>query len=210
MNYNPEKENLRRISDEDWIREMKERTARKEFEPWTDLIAEDEYLLALEKYFGSLENLKGRKYIDIGAGFGSKLHSLLEQLGVEITNIDISLESMKLLQEKGKRGVVADVFKLPIKDNSFDGVVAVDLINTSVAMDSEDLEEIFEEVHRVIKEGGHFIQSHFGYFKKPVSKEDQLSAVESAGFQNIKLIENQLTAELAHLEPLAFIAERWE
>ena len=208
MNNDPEKEIFRELSAKDWTREMKERAARKELEPWADLISEDDYLRSLEDYFGGLENLRGKKYLDVGAGFGSKLHSLLERLGVEITNVDISAEAIKSLNEKGNKGLVADAFKLAVKENYFDGAIAVDLINTSAAMDREDAEEIFGEIHRVVKKGGCFIQSHFGYYEDPIPKEEQLSAVESAGFQNVQLIENQLTTELAHLEPLAFIAER--
>jgi len=210
METNQEKEYLRKLSADDWIREMKERAERGEFEPWVDLITVEDYRRTLEKYFGNLDVLAGKKYLDIGAGFGSKLHELLKQLGVEIMNIDIGLESVKFLKEKREDGVIGDVFKLPVQENGLDGAIAVNLINTGSAMDREDLEGIFKEIHRALKEKGHLIQSHFGYFVQPIPKDEQLAAVVAAGFKNIQLIQNQLTSKLAHLEPLAFIAEKAE
>jgi len=210
METNPEKEYLRKLSADDWIREMKERADRREFEPWTDLITVEDYRRALEQYFGNLDILAGKKYLDIGAGFGSKLHEFLKQIGIEITNIDITPESMKFLKEKGEIGIVSDAFRLPIREAGLDGAIMINLINTGSAMDSEDLEGIFKEVGRVLKDKGHLIQSHFGYFVQPIPKEEQLAAVSASGFENVQLIQNRLTAELAHLEPLTFIAEKSE
>jgi len=133
------------------------------------------------------------------------------RLEARVTNVDISPESIRFLKE-GKRegGVAADAFYLPFKNGSFDGMVSLNLINTGAVMNRRDLEDIFCEMGRVIKEGGYLIQSHFGFYIKPLSQKDQLAVLESAGFQNIQLIENRFTKELANFEPLTFIAEKGE
>lgn len=210
METSPEKEYLRKFSAEDWAREMKERAEQRKFEPWDDLVTVEDYRKALEQYLGNLENLVGKKYLDVGAGFGSKLHEFLKRLGVEITNLDITPESVKFLKERREAGIVGDAFKLPVRESGFDGAIAVNLINTGSVMDREDLDGIFKEVYRVLKNHGHFIQSHFGYFVQPISKDKQLAAVEAAGFRNVQLIQNRLTSELTDLEPLTFIAEKVE
>lgn len=209
MGDNSEKEYQRKLSSENWIREMKQRAERGEFEPFTDLITEADYLQALERYFGNLETLRGRKYLDVGAGFGGTLHELLKRLGVEVINVDVSSESIKYLKEQGEKGLVATGFRLPFPEKSLDGIISVNLINTSAAMDQESVKDLFKEFNRVLKDKGHFIQSHYGYQGRTViTGDEQLEVLESSGFKNIQLIQNQLTESLSFLDPLTFIAEK--
>ena len=209
-NFGKEFENeiLGKFNRDFWIQEMKERLERDDLAPFPDVVTNEEYLKAFNQYFGNLDNLKGKKYLDVGVGFGSGLHELMKKIGVEVINADVVPEAIKFLKEKGEVGIIADVFKLPIKDGALDGVISSNLINIGVFKDINDIKEGFKEINRVIKNGGHFIQSHFGYFGNSVFVEDQLKALNSAGFDNVRLIENQTEKELPDLRSLSFIAEK--
>ena len=208
MENNFKKEILGKFNRNFWVQEMKERLERGELEPFSDLVSKEEYLEAFKQYFGDIENLQGKKYLDVGAGFGSGLHELMKQFGVEVINADVVPEAIKLLKEQSEAGIIADIFKLPIKDGVLDGAISLNLMNTGAFKDIDDMKSGFEEINRVIKNGGYFIQSHFGYMSNPILIEDQVRVLDSAGFANIQLIENQMAKELPKLESLAFIAEK--
>jgi len=73
-----EKGHLRKVSADQWLEIVKKRAEEKNFEPWIDLISEEDYHRSLKQYLGNLESLKDEKYLNVGAGFGSGLHYLLE------------------------------------------------------------------------------------------------------------------------------------
>lgn len=201
----------RQFSEQSWKNEMRKRAERGELEPFNDLVTKEEYKKALEEHFGSLDSLKGKHYLDVGVGFGSGLHDLLQEHGVEITNLDISHDALKHLKKKTPQepGVVGTAYALPFKDGSFDGVVSLNLINTSAGMDLWDVKDIFSEASRILKPGGDFIQSHFGYAATSVSRDKQLGALKLAGFdREPRLIENDMTRMLSFMEPLSFIAKK--
>lgn len=60
----------------------------------------------------------------------------------------------------------------------------------------------------MIRPGGHFIQSHWGFMAQPIPRDGQLRAVHAAGFDHIQTIDNQNTATFSYLQPLAFIATK--
>lgn len=163
MEAEGEKGVSRKLSADYWIQEIQQRAERRELEPWTDLINEEDYRRVLGEYFGNLESLQGKRYVDIGAGFGSRLYDLLQNLGVEIVNVDVVLDAIKTLKERREKGIVADTFRLPFTQNVAEGVVSLNLINMGATMDAKDIEDFCSEIYRILKPTGTFIQSHWGF-----------------------------------------------
>lgn len=209
---NPEKQMIRGLVDQSWIDELKTRAEQKNFDEWNDIIQEADYLKNFEKYFGNLDYFKGKNFLDVGAGFGGSLHKLVKKLGANLHNIDISPEAIEFLKQQGETGHVSSVHALPIENNSLDGVISTNLLNTSVAMDKEDFENILKEIFRVLKDQGTFIQSHYGDTQMPLSSEEQLKIISEIGFKNLEIMENKRSSEIMHNSgysgDLAFIAKK--
>ena len=187
------------------------RLSKKDVDYYVDLITPEDYEYYLKNYIGDLEKLKGKLFIDIGAGFGSNVHDFLQKLGVRFINVDISLETLEYLENQGKgTGVLADALNLPFKDSSIDGCICLNFMN--VALENiEDLEIFLGEVKRVLKPEGIFIQSNFGYSK--IDKRKILEYLKIFGFRDIKILEpldeiNRELIEEHNYDYFAFIAKK--
>lgn len=92
--------------------------------------------------------------LDVGCGGGFLSNELARQ-GYEVTGVDISPESLKVAQAHDVTGTVkyevADAFKLPYEDQSFDAVTAMDFLEH---VEHPDL--VIKEFSRVLKPGGLF------------------------------------------------------
>lgn len=77
----------------------------------------------------ALELIKGSKVLDIGSGDGIFLEALRKR-GVTAKGVDISEEAVKKCQARGFEAVCHDVSagKLPFKDDEFDEVVMLDIL----------------------------------------------------------------------------------
>ncbi len=198
------------------LRGMRERVREGNFKPWPDLVNVKVYQHALEQHYGSLGVLAGKKFLDVGAGFGSKLHEFLKRQRVKITNIDIAPESIEFLNKHLREpGFVADIFKMEqaVEEKAYDGVIAVNLFNYIAAQDREDLRDCFKQVHRALNDRGSFFQSQSGFIAKQISRDEQRVAAEEAGFgdiQLLKLMKVKGKPEPTYIEPLAFIARKVE
>lgn len=209
---NPEKSFIRQYSNDTWIKELKERAERKNFEDWNDLINEEDYIKYFEEYFGNPEYFRNKDFVDLGAGFGGILHSLVKKYGAKITNIDIAPDAIEHLKQQGENGIVASVYDLPQEDNSVDGIISTNLLNTTVATDKDDMLEIIKQAYRVLKENAPFIQSHYGDIQMPISSEEQVQFLKDVGFKDIKILKDLASSKLMHDNgyhgDLAFIAKK--
>lgn len=102
--------------------------------------------------------LSGKRVLDIGCGSGLHSEYLLSQ-GATVTGIDASEEMILLYKERlaSKANSYVHDLNLPLnneKDNSYDLVIAPLVIHYI-----EDLDKLFMEVSRVLKEDGEFIFS---------------------------------------------------
>jgi 2-polyprenyl-3-methyl-5-hydroxy-6-metoxy-1,4-benzoquinol methylase len=70
-----------------------------------------------------LNNLNGKKILDVGAGFG-KDSIYFKSKGYKPYAIDISKEMIKLCKKNGIDGEVQDIENCSLQDNQFDGVYA--------------------------------------------------------------------------------------
>lgn len=111
------------------------------------------------KYLRSSERRWGR-ILEIGSSDGRLISILDERLEEEtkLVGLDIrrDLLSYTAGQVSPRVGLLnASAFELPVKRNSFDCVLAVNLLN-SIGRE-EDRKRIYREVARALKEGGVFI-----------------------------------------------------
>jgi SAM-dependent methyltransferase len=114
---------------------------------------------ALAKLFSLIKNKKAKSLIDIGAGFG-RLTPIYAPL---FKNCLLVEPSEKLLAEAKRINKAYDnlafkesyVEKLPVENESFEAVLMV-----RVAHHLENLEDMIEEVHRVLKPNGFFIMEY--------------------------------------------------
>ena len=134
-----------------------------------------EYYDEKEKYLNSFENNKvlellgdvqGKKVLDIGAGTG-RLTLQLAKRGAEVTAVDISEEMLKKLRSKNEevRIVIADAEDLPFDNDAFDIVVSAFLV-----VHLKDPTRFFDEVYRVLKDGGTFLVTNINQKDPPKVK----------------------------------------
>lgn len=154
----------------------------------------EKFSLAIKEHFGgNLDKVKGIKFLDAGSGTGSPLQELIIDLGGEVTNLDKSFQSLDMVRKEGREAVNGDVFGLPFDSESFDGVIQSQVINI-VPKNSPQLRKILQEIHRVLKSDGVFIQTHHGAgFPNDwiPSPEEQIDVLAEVGFANIRLIDQK-------------------
>jgi len=103
-----------------------------------------------------LTSLVGKKVLMLGCGTGEENIMLREFGATDITGIDISEESIKLAKNSYPdcEFVVGDMHKLPFEDNVFD------FVYSSLAIHySDNLEEVYKEIYRVLKQNGQLLFS---------------------------------------------------
>ncbi len=126
------------------------------------------YLNSFEEgeLFHMIGGLKGKRVLDIGAGTGRLVRELKDR-GAEVVAADISEKMLDVLGKKFPdiETVVCDMKNLPFKDEEFDLVIA-----TFVIVHIRDLTPAFDEVYRVLKDGGRFIVSNINQRKAPKLK----------------------------------------
>ncbi len=104
-----------------------------------------------------LKKFKGN-LLDIGVGYGT-LENILSKKGSKLKfyGIDISKIAIDKIRDNVKGTfVIADVRKIPFKDNLFDFVVEMDLLEH---FQKRELSKTLSEVRRVLRKEGDFIIS---------------------------------------------------
>lgn len=105
------------------------------------------------------EDIKGKYILDIGSGSGWIEELILKKGAKKIVGIDVSENAIKQAKKLKLKKVVykrASALDIPYKDNTFDTVVSFEVIE-HIPFNTE--EEMFKEVHRVLKPGGTFYLS---------------------------------------------------
>ncbi|GAC1391956.1 MAG: hypothetical protein NVSMB46_06380 [Candidatus Saccharimonadales bacterium] len=111
------------------------------------------------------QDIKGKKVLDIGCGFGWSIHNFLGRGVKDITGIEISKKDLepafKNINSNRVKLIEASAIKLPFEDASFDTVVCWEVIE-HIPKHSEQL--MFDEVYRVLKPKGNFyLSTPFAY-----------------------------------------------
>lgn len=144
--------------------------------------------------FKMLGDLKGKKILDVGCGAGRLIKFLKNASVGEISAVDVSEEMIKIMKKKfpDVEAVKADAQDLPFKDGTFDVVIA-----TFMIVHLETLDKAFDEIYRVLKDGGIFIVTNVNQRKPPKLKtsEGETIVIKSSYHRPkdvIKALENNL------------------
>jgi len=160
----------------------------------------------------ALASLKeGETVLDLGSGAGfdcflaaNKVGKMGKVIGVDMT--PEMLDKARQNARKGKYGNVefrrGEIEKLPVEDNYVDVIISNCVINLS-----PDKPAVFREAFRVLKPGGRLMVSdivllkelpdfvkesvaaYVGCISGAMLKDDYLGAIKSAGFKDVKVIE---------------------
>lgn len=136
------------------------------------------YLSSFEKdqVVPLLGQLNGKKVLDVGAGTG-RLSLKLAKVGAEVTALDVSEKMLIELNRKNKKikTVVGDAESLPFENETFDIVSAAFLI-----VHLKDPTRFFDEVYRILKNGGLFLVTNINQKDPPrIKAHDHEFIVES-------------------------------
>jgi ubiquinone/menaquinone biosynthesis C-methylase UbiE len=163
----------------------------------------------------ALASLKeGETVLDLGSGAGFDCFLAAQKVGKngKIIGIDMTPEMVGRATENAKRGNyknvefrVGEIENLPVNDNSVDVVISNCVINMS-----PEKERVFREALRVLKPGGRLmvsdivllkplpesivksIEAYIGCLAGAIGKESYLQAIKSAGFQEVKIIDESI------------------
>lgn len=105
------------------------------------------------------KSVRGKRVLDIGCGEGWIERMLLEKGARRIDAIDISADVIKKAKKAKLKKVhyqVGDAINLPFAKNSFDAVVAFEVLE-HIPANTEG--EMFSEINRVLKPGGELFLS---------------------------------------------------
>jgi ubiquinone/menaquinone biosynthesis C-methylase UbiE len=160
----------------------------------------------------ALASLKeGETVLDLGSGAGFDCFLAANKVGKagRVIGVDMTPEMLDKARQnarKGKYGNVefrrGEIEKLPVEDNYVDVIISNCVINLS-----PDKLAVFREAFRVLKPGGRLMVSdivllaelpdfikesvaaYVGCISGAMLKDDYLGAIKSAGFKDIKVIE---------------------
>ncbi len=165
-----------------------------------------------EKYLNSFEQNKilplfgdvsGMKILDVGAGTG-RLSLQLAKAGAQVTALDVSAKMLELIKRKnGKiQTVVAEAERLPFEKESFDMVTAAFLI-----VHLKDPSNFFDEVYRVLKDGGKFIVTNINQKDPPEVKTKEGSIIIESFYHRPEKVKETLESLAFDVEKEIFIKE---
>jgi SAM-dependent methyltransferase len=105
-------------------------------------------------------DLKGKKVLDIGCGYGWYELILMSRGATAVCGIEISendlVTAKKYINDKNVEFKVGSAIEIPYGNDTFDSVVSWEVIE-HIPKDTEN--KMFEEVYRVLKPGGVFYLS---------------------------------------------------
>ena len=161
--------------------------------------------------FASLK--EGETVLDLGSGAGLDCFLAANKVGRtgRVIGVDMTSDMVKKAEELQKRGAYQNVeFKLgeiedlPLADSSVDVVISNCVINLS-----PDKRKVFREAFRVLKPGGRLmisdivllkelpncvknsVEAYVGCVGGAILKEEYISAITEAGFQQVKVIDEE-------------------
>ena len=116
--------------------------------------------LTVDRIISKMGDLKGKRVLDIGSGFGGAARVLAKEHGAHVTCLNLSTVENKRNRAMNADAGLSDKIEvvdgsfddLPFEDKSFDAVWSQDAI-----LHAPDREAVLDEVARVLKPGGQFI-----------------------------------------------------
>ena len=160
----------------------------------------------------ALASLKpGEIVLDLGSGAGFDCFLAVNQVGKtgKVIGVDMTAEMIDKARENARKGNyenvefrLGEIENLPVADNHTDIIISNCVINLS-----PDKGRVFQEAFRVLKPGGRLMVSdivllkelpeeiknsvtaYIGCLAGAVSKKDYLRAIQGAGFEETKVID---------------------
>ncbi len=105
-----------------------------------------------EVAFDAVAEARPTRILEVGGGPGELAARLGDELGAEVTMLDISARMVELARERGVDAQVGDVQQLPFDDGSFDCAVAAWML-----FHVPDLDRGLSELARVLRPGGRLV-----------------------------------------------------
>ena len=167
---------------------------------------------------------KGEVVLDLGSGAGFDCFLAANQVGKEgkVIGVDMTTEMLDRARENARKGNyenvefrLGEIENLPVADDHADIIISNCVINLS-----PNKRRVFQEAFRVLKPGGRLMVSdivllkelpdevrssvaaYIGCLAGAVSKKDYLGAIQEAGFQETKIIDEvTFPAELVANDP---------
>lgn len=166
-----------------------------------------EYLNSFENdvLYKFLGNLKDKEVLDVGCGTG-RLIKFMSERGAQVSGTDVSEGMLEIARKNfpDLSFVKAEAENLPYEDNSFDLVVAAFVI-----VHLKNLDKFFEEVYRVLKDGGVFILSNINQRKAPkLELKDGEEIVIESHYHRPEDVLKELGRNLFNLEKEEFVFGR--
>jgi ubiquinone/menaquinone biosynthesis C-methylase UbiE len=162
--------------------------------PALELEEDDEnyrFFIQLYDQLVSRIDLRGKELVEVGSGLGggcSYVHRYLQP--AKITGIDYAKSSVAYCQKRhqlpGLTFRLGDALDLPLEHESVDVV-----LNVESSHSYQSRQKFFQEVHRVLRPGGHFLLTDF-------MMEHEREEVEAAllGTGLVLLEKQEITAEV--------------
>ena len=160
----------------------------------------------------ALASLKeGETVLDLGSGAGFDCFLAANKVGKEgrVIGVDMTPEMLEKARENARKGGytnvefrLGEIENLPVADSYVDIIISNCVINLA-----PDKNRVFDEAFRVLKPGGRLmvsdivlnqelpesiknsIEAYVGCIAGASIKREYLGAIEAAGFQNVKVIE---------------------
>lgn len=168
----------------------------------------------------------GETVLDLGSGAGFDCFIAASRVGdtEKVIGVDMTPEMVEKASQNVRKGSygnvefrLGNIENLPVSENEVDAVISNCVINLS-----PDKNKVFKEAFRVLKPGGHLmvsdivllkelpeaigesIEAYVGCIAGAVLKGNYLGAVESAGFQEIQVVgEDLYPIDLMAADPIA-------
>ncbi len=153
----------------------------------------------------------GEVVVDLGSGAGFDCFLAARRVGGEgrVIGVDMTHEMLEKARENARKGGyrnvefrLGEIENLPVADGTADVIVSNCVINLST-----DKPRVFREAFRILKPGGRLmvsdlvltgplpesvrrsVEGYAGCISGALLKEDYLSAIRSAGFSEVRIVE---------------------
>lgn len=115
---------------------------------WQEMSGDDPHELIWEAISAAVPE----RVLEVGGGEGRLSARVRDDLGADVTLVDLSERMVELAQKKGLDAYVADVQQLPFEDASFDLVIAAWML-----YHVPDIDRGLAEIARVLGPGGRLV-----------------------------------------------------